>query len=114
MYMFGEDITEVQITKKGDHTTAAFSFASGLFATAMLIKKGWYGWPLQLITKKGLVNPVSRVEGEYGAQKAYEDMITMFRTGKEQRSHESILKGIAILEALEKSIQSEKWERVVV
>lgn len=114
MYIFGEDITEVKITRKDPHVTAALSFASGLFATAMFIKKGYYGWPLEVITDKGLLKLESRIKSETGEQKAYEDMVTMFRTGKEPRSHESILKTVAILEALEKSIASQNWEPVVV
>jgi len=42
------------------------------------------------------------------------DMVEMFRTGKEPRSHESILKCVAVLEALEKSVSSQNWERVIV
>ncbi len=114
MCIFGEDITEVKITRKDPHTTAALSFASGLFATAMFIKKGYYGWPLEVITDKGLVKLESRVERGEGENLAYADMVTMFRTGKEPRSHESILKSVAILEALEKSIDTQKWEKVVV
>jgi len=44
--------------------------------------------------------------------KNYVDMVEMFRTGKEPRSHQSILAGIAVLEALEKSAISEEWEDV--
>jgi hypothetical protein len=39
-------------------------------------------------------------------------MVEMFRTGKEPRSHESILKCTAVLEALEKSSNSEDWVEV--
>ena len=114
MYIFGEDVTEVKITRKDPHVTAAFSFGSGLFATAMFIKKGYYGWPLEVITDKGLVKLESRVKNEDGESKAYADMVTMFRTGKEPRSHESILKTVAILEALERSIAAQNWEKVLV
>jgi hypothetical protein len=40
-------------------------------------------------------------------------MVEMFRTGKEPRSHESILSDVAVLEALEKSVASQQWETVV-
>jgi hypothetical protein len=44
--------------------------------------------------------------------KNYVDMVEMFRTGKEPRSHQSILAGVAVMEALEKSAVSEAWEDV--
>jgi hypothetical protein len=62
-------------------------------------------------TKKGLVELKSRVpESEPG--KMYADIVEMFRTRKEPRSHQSILTEVAILEALEKSASNEKWEEV--
>jgi len=39
-------------------------------------------------------------------------MIDMFRTGIEPRSHKSILHSVAVLEALERSINSDTWEKV--
>jgi hypothetical protein len=39
-------------------------------------------------------------------------MVEMFRTGKEPRTHQSILNGVCILEALEKSAETEKWTEV--
>ena len=44
---------------------------------------------------------------------AYSDMVEMFRTGKEPRSHESILKCVAVLEAMERSASSGNWEEVI-
>jgi hypothetical protein len=41
-------------------------------------------------------------------------MVEMFRTGKEPRGHQSILKTIAVLEALERSVESQQWEEVIV
>jgi len=41
-------------------------------------------------------------------------MVEMFRTGKEPLIHESILKPVAVLEAMEKSVTSEKWEEVII
>jgi len=42
----------------------------------------------------------------------YREIVQLFREGKEPRSHESLLKEIAILEALERSVQSDRWEEV--
>jgi hypothetical protein len=49
---------------------------------------------------------------ETDPSKYHKDIVEMFRTGKEPRRHESILKCVAILEALERSAISENWENV--
>ncbi|MEQ9582532.1 MAG: hypothetical protein RIM68_10290 [Arenibacter sp.] len=54
----------------------------------------------------------SRVE-TVDPDKNYVDMVNMFNTGKEPRSHESIVHGIAVLEAVQKSIISGNWETVL-
>ncbi|MGH9766934.1 MAG: hypothetical protein ACREAB_05805 [Blastocatellia bacterium] len=41
-------------------------------------------------------------------------MMQLFLEGKETRSHESLLKETAILEALERSVRSDRWEEVTV
>ena len=70
-----------------------------------------YGWQTFVETEDGIVELHSRVE-EQSPPKNYTDMVTMFRTGKEPRSHQSILETVAVLEALEKSVESGQWERV--
>ena len=111
LYMFGEDVEKVQVTKEGTHGSATLVFGSGLFAT-LIFKRASYGWETFIETKDGLSELKSRVE-ETDPPKQYVDMVEMFRTGKEPRSHESILKGVAVLEALERSVSSQNWERVV-
>ena len=44
----------------------------------------------------------------------YAAIVKMFQTGEEPRSHESILKSIAALEAMERSVLSERWELLLV
>jgi hypothetical protein len=41
-------------------------------------------------------------------------MTLLFRDGKETRTHESLLKETAILEALERSVTSDRWETVTI
>jgi hypothetical protein len=43
----------------------------------------------------------------------YVEIVEMFKTRKEPRTHQNILKEIAILEAMEKSAKNEKWEKVM-
>ena len=108
--IFGEDVERVKISKNGKYGNASLQFSSGLFAT-LIFKSLAYGWETFIETKKGLVELKSRVE-EANPSKNYVDMVEMFRTGKEPRSHQSILNCVSVLEALEKSVENEKWTEV--
>jgi hypothetical protein len=63
--------------------------------------------------KVPLADYMARLESN--PAKNYTDMVEMFQTGKEPRTHQSILNTISVLEALEKSGKSgktEKWTTV--
>lgn len=110
MFMFGDDVQEVKVSRNGKYGNAGLKFSSGLFAT-LIFKEKAYGWETFVEAGDKLVELKSRVE-ETDPPKNYVDMVEMFRTGKEPRSHQSILNGVCILEALEKSGQTEKWTAV--
>jgi len=79
----------------------------------MIFKNASYGWETFVETKKGLVELKSRIP-ESEPIKIYTDIVEMFRTRVEPRSHQSILKEVAVLEALEKSAASQNWEEVII
>jgi predicted dehydrogenase len=110
MNIFGEDIERVRVTRNGKNGSASLVFESELYAT--LVFKNVSGWEIFVETKEGLIELKSRVE-ENDPAINYVDMVEMFRTGKEPRSHESILNCVAVLEALEKSTAGQKWEEVM-
>lgn len=110
MYIFGDDVKRVRITKNGANSGANLIFANGMLASLVFTTKK-YGWQTFVETENGIEELKSRVESKNPA-KNYVDMVNMFQTGKEPRSHESILKGVAVLEALEKSVSSGQWEDV--
>lgn len=110
LYIFDEPISKVRINKNGRNSSASLVFDNGMLATLVFTTKK-YGWETFIETEEGIVPLKSRVEDKDPA-KNYVDMVDMFRTGKEPRSHESILRGVAVLEALEKSVASEQWEMV--
>lgn len=111
MYIFGDDIEKVRVTRQGKNASASLAFGNGMLAT-LIFKRLSYGWSTFIENKKGTVELKSRVEKSDPA-KAYVDIVEMFRTGKEPRSHESILKCVAVLEALEKSGKNQQWTEVV-
>ena len=110
MYMFGEDIERVRVTRNGQTGSANLVYKNGLFVT-LILKNLAYGWETFVETEDGLIELKSRVE-ESDPALCYTDMVEMFRTGKEPRSHESILNCVRVLEALEKSVDSQQWESV--
>jgi predicted dehydrogenase len=112
MYMFGDDIKVVKINKYGKKAGAVLIFESGLQAN-LVFSSLHYGWETFVETKKGVVELKSRVQ-ETDPERCYRDMVEMFRTGKEPLSYASILKYVAVLEAMEKSAFNEKWEEVII
>lgn len=110
MFMFGEDIKRVRISRDGQYGNASLKFSSGLFAT-LIFKHKAYGWETYVETGKHFVELKSRVE-EPDQPKNDADMVEMFRTGKVPRSHQSILNCVSVLEALEKSAKKENWVEV--
>lgn len=81
---------------------------NGLFAT-LIFRSLSRGWTTFAETEKGILEIKSDAT-EPSPKIAYSDMVEMFRSGKEPRSHDNIIKCVATLEALEKSSKTEKWE----
>jgi len=110
LYLFDEDIVKVRINQNGQNSGASLIFQNGMLASIVFTTKK-YGWQTFVETDEGIVELKSRVE-ETKPAKNYADMVHMFQTGEEPRSHESILKGVAVLKALERSVANEEWVMV--
>jgi predicted dehydrogenase len=110
LFWFGDDVRRVRISRNGKSASASLGYEDGKMVT-LIFSDMADGWDTFIETGKGVIKLASRVE-ERDPRRNYVDMVEMFRTGKEPRSHRSILAGVAVLEALEKSASSEKWEEV--
>ncbi|MCK0147362.1 Gfo/Idh/MocA family oxidoreductase [Arenibacter sp. F26102] len=113
IYLFDEKIVSARFNKNEKdnlNSSASLIFDNGRMATLVITTKK-YGWQTFVETDEGVVELKSRVE-TVGPDKNYVDMVNMFSTGKEPRSHESIIHGIAVLEAIQKSVISDNWESV--
>jgi predicted dehydrogenase len=110
MVIFGEDIRKVRVSRHGKSATASMVFGDGKLAT-LVFRNLSSGFQTYVETKDGIKELKSRVE-ETNPGKNYVDMVEMFRTGKEPLSHQSILRPIAVLEALERSAITDNWEDV--
>ena len=111
LYMFDHKVQKVRVNRNGKNSGATLIFDNDMMVTLVFTTKK-YGWQTFVETDAGVVELTSRVAPEKPG-KNYTDMVTMFRTGKEPRSHESILECVAVLKALEKSVANEEWEAVM-
>jgi predicted dehydrogenase len=112
--IFGDKIDKVRVSKKGNTATGSLLFNNGMLATIIFTTMGGSDHSGMFAeTKKGIVEVISDVK-ETDPPKYYVDMVELFRTGKNARSHDRILYSIGVLEALEKSVGSDQWEKVVV
>ncbi len=104
--VFGDDAAQVRATRHGGQTTFQVEFESGRLAT-ILITGG--ARQVFLSTDKGMVELKSPYE-EQNQDQMYAAIVRMWQTGQEPRSHQSILRIVAMLEAMERSVLSERWE----
>ncbi|MDD2474700.1 MAG: Gfo/Idh/MocA family oxidoreductase [Dysgonamonadaceae bacterium] len=107
MAIFGEDIEQVRVSRSGSLGNASLKFSSGLFAT-MIFKEKARGWETYVEASNKWIELKPQVQ-ESNPAINYVDMVEMFRTGKEPRTHQSILNSVSVLEALEKSAENDKW-----
>lgn len=114
LYLFDERVVSARINKNNKenlNSSASLVFENGMMATLIFTSKK-YGWQTFVETDEGVVELKSRVK-KVDPDKNYIDMVAMFNTGKEPRAHESIIHGIAVLEALYKSQITANWETVL-
>ncbi len=112
LYLFGDNVQKVQVHQNGKNSSASLAFKDGMLATLVFTTKK-YGWSTHVETEEGIIPLTSGIEEEEKPGLNYVDMVNMFITGKEPRSHESIIHCVAVLEALEKSVASSQWEEVL-
>jgi len=110
LYLFEEDVEKVRVNENGENSGANLIFKNGMSASLVFTTKK-YGWQTFVETEEGIVELKSKLE-EKKPGKSYVDMVEMFKTGNEPRSHENIIHCVAVLEALEKSVASGQWESV--
>jgi predicted dehydrogenase len=111
LYLFGDNVQKVQVHQNGKNSSASLVFKDGMLATLVFTTKK-YGWSTYIETEEGIIPLKSNIE-EQKPDKNYVDMVEMFKTGQEPRSHASIIYCVAVLEALEKSVASGQWEDVL-
>ena len=110
IYIIDSMAIKVRVNKNNGSGSANIIFDNGTFETLSFSIKN-RGWQTFIETKSGFVELKPSVNKRVPS-KSDLDMVTMFKTGKEPREHKSIIHGIAILEALEKSSISGQWEDI--
>jgi len=87
------------------------SFSVSIYCPTLIFTEKYHGWNTFITVEEGVKELKSRVS-ETDPPRNYVDMVKMFQTGKMPRSFQSILNGVSVLEAMEKSVFSRKWEEV--
>jgi predicted dehydrogenase len=107
LFLFGENVTRARVSRNGQNASASLCYDDGKLATLIFTDLS-HEWETFVETEEGIIELKSSVE-ESDPRRNYTDMVEMFRTGKEPRSHRSILAGVAVLEALERSAITGDW-----
>jgi predicted dehydrogenase len=109
MAVFGEDVQRARVSRKGDGASATLVFSSGLQATVVL-SAGRPPFEFAVITDQGVRKLETKSSDE--SLVPYQEIVQLFRDGTEARPHSSLLREIAILEAMERSVKTDRWEEV--
>jgi predicted dehydrogenase len=105
--LLDQDITHVQLNRGKQNHTATLYSASGAISTMNLVGEGRVDFHVSVIGEKGRADRViSYDENTYLT--GVLDFCRMFSTGETDETDGSILTPVAVLEALEKSQESEE------
>ena len=111
--VFGDDVETVRATRHRDQTTVHLCYRTGMLATMLLhADYRWNVRPILCTAANGLVPIEPRIQDSTHLT-AYAAIVRMFQTGREPRPHDRILKPIAVLEAIERSLTHEGWENII-
>lgn len=108
---FGYNPEAALVTRDGDFATGSIIYPSGKVVTMGLIKKGAPGFGVTAVGMKDVIDTAVNYD-EIPYLTGVEMFLHMFRTGEEPLPHDQILKPVQVLEALEKSLDSETVEPI--
>jgi predicted dehydrogenase len=108
---FGYDVKQVLVTNTGKIAVAQLLYSKGLKVYLNLIKTGSTQFSVTAIgTNKTVHQLLSFDDNAYLS--GVKEFTKMFKTGQEPQTHEQMLKPIQILEAMQKSIKTGKYEKI--
>ena len=110
--LLGTDIRWAEIHRGGgDNHTATLTYRDGCVATLNLVGGAAPGFHLSAIGEKGRIDePITSDASSYLS--GVRDFCAMFRTGKTDETAQTMLGPVAVLEALEKSLEKKSRVRV--
>ena len=106
--LLGTDIRWAEIHRgAGDNHTATLTYRDGCVATLNLVGGAAPGFHLSAIGEKGRIDePITSDASSYLS--GVRDFCAMFRTGQTDETAQTMLGPVAVLEALEKSLEEEE------
>ena len=109
--LFGTQAETAELRRHGTNAVATITYKNGPVVTMNCLHNGNRAFHCSVVGDKDIVDwTFGQDENIYLA--GLKMFTSMFRTGKEPIGHERMLAPVAILEALEKSLQNKKVERV--
>ncbi len=109
--LLGHDVTHAAVSLGQKNHTATLFSSSGAISTMNLISEGPVDFHVSVIGEKGRIDrTITRDPNTYLA--GIKSFCRMFKTGKTDETDTTILMPVAVLEALEKSIQQKKKIKV--
>ena len=110
--LVGYEVSHVQVNRgKGQNHTATLYYADGCVVT-MNLMGGGAAFHMTAIGERGRVDQATPMD-ESPYLTGIREFVRMFKTGKTDETPQSMLGPVAVLEALEKSV-NRKWARVKV
>jgi len=110
--LLSNDITHVQFNRGQKNHTVTLLSSNGAISTVHLISEGRVPFEVSYVGEKGRLDGMTKVE-EPAYLGSTKEWCRMFKTGKTVETVESMLTPVAVLEAIEKSV-NRKGQRVKV
>ncbi len=109
---FGYDVEKAYVLRSNDnHAVGHLVYSSGMIVTMNFVKKGVNGFAIGAAGSEAYLHrQIVRDESPYLT--GIRTFTRMFETGVEPLEHDTILKPIRVLEALQRSIDNDKIENV--
>jgi len=111
LHAFGYDPEKVHVTKNGENAVVEIFYPQGKIVTMNLIKEGIKTFGISALSGRGLIYK-SVIFDENPYLSGVKTFTGMFKTGAEPVPHEEILKPVQVLEAVDRSLESDRIEKI--
>jgi len=111
LFAFGYDVDRVLVTKNGKNAVSQLFYKDGKTITLNFIESGCNTFAISAVGDRGVIHENIIYDKEIylsGTKK----IIQMFKTEIEPLSHKQLLRPVEVLEAIERSVNTGKYEKI--